>query len=203
MKELTHRQKEILLFIANYINNYLYPPTVREIAGNFNMSAKAAHDHITALRKKNYLTHIDNQARTLKLSAAAEEELEVDDIIEIPLVGTVAAGIPILSEENREGTIPMHYSMLKNNKTYFAVKVRGDSMIGAGINDGDIALIEKKETVHNGEIAVALIDDAVTLKRFYKKNSRIILKSENKNYKPITCFDVRILGRLSRIIRYY
>jgi repressor LexA len=124
-------------------------------------------------------------------------------LTDVPIVGTVAAGVPILSEENREGTLTLHRSLLKKTGVFFAVKVRGDSMSGVGIMDGDIAVIEKQDIVRNGEIAVAVIDDAVTLKRFYRENTRIRLQAENPAYKPIYCQEVRIVGRLSRIIRYY
>jgi repressor LexA len=93
--------------------------------------------------------------------------------------------------------------MLKKNRKYFALKVKGDSMSGVGIMDGDMAIIEKQSTVHNGEIAVAVIDEAATLKRFYRESSRIRLQAENSAYKPIYCQNVRVLGRLSTIIRYY
>jgi repressor LexA len=118
-------------------------------------------------------------------------------------VGTVAAGIPILSEENWEDTLTLHKSSLKKNRVYFAVKVRGDSMQDAGIMDGDMAIIEKQNTAINGEIVVAVVDEAVTLKRFYKENARIRLEAENRLFNPIYCQDVRILGRLAQIIRHY
>jgi repressor LexA len=124
-------------------------------------------------------------------------------LTDIPILGTVAAGIPILSEENWDGAITLHRSMLKKNKKYFALRVRGDSMSGVGIMDGDTAIIEKQSVVRNGEIAVAVVDDAVTLKRFFKESARIKLQAENPAYKPIYCQDVRILGRLSRILRFY
>ena len=202
MRELTKRQKEVLLFIAKYINNYLYPPTIREIACHFNISVKGAHDHITALKKKNAITHIEKQSRTMALMPETRDQY-INDLVKVPIVGTVAAGIPILSEENYEGSITLHRSMLKKNNSYFALKVRGDSMSGAGIIDGDIAVIEKRSAVNNGDIAVAVVDDAVTLKRFYKNNSKILLKSENPKYKPISCYDIRILGRLYKVIRNY
>jgi len=202
MKELTKRQKEVLSFIAAYIKNHSYPPTIREIADNFAISVKGAYDHVTALKRKNCLKQDDNRSRTMGLVRSKVDE-DLGTIFKIPIVGTVAAGTPILSEENWEGTITLHHSMLKKNKVYFAVKVRGDSMSGAGIMDGDMAIIEKMTVVKNGEIAVAVIDDAVTLKRFYKENARIRLQAENPVYKPIYCQDVRILGRLAQIIRYY
>jgi repressor LexA len=202
MKELTKRQKEVLSFIAAYLKSHAYPPTIREIAENFSISVKGAYDHITALKRKNCLKQDDNRSRTMELVRSKTDE-DLGILTKIPIVGTVAAGTPILSEENWEGTITLHYSMLKKNKVYFAVRVRGDSMSGAGIMDGDMAIIEKMAIVRNGEIAVAVVDDAVTLKRFYKENARIRLQAENPDYKPIYCQDVRILGRLAQIIRYY
>jgi repressor LexA len=202
MKELTKRQKEVLSFIAAYIKSHSYPPTIREVADNFSISVKGAYDHVTALKRKNCLKQDDNRSRTMELVRPKADE-DLGTVFKVPIVGTVAAGIPILSEENWEGTITLHQSMLKKNRVYFAVKVRGDSMSGAGIMDGDMAIIEKMTVVKNGEIAVAVIDDAVTLKRFYKENARIRLQAENPVYKPIYCQDVRILGRLAQIIRHY
>ena len=202
MKELTKRQKEVLSFIAAYIKSHSYPPTIREIGDHFSISVKGAYDHIAALKRKHCLKQDNNRSRTMGLVLSKVDE-DLGTISKIPIVGTVAAGTPILSEENWEGTITLHQSMLKKNKVYFAVRVRGDSMSGAGIMDGDMAIIEKMAVVKNGEIAVAVIDDAVTLKRFFKENARIKLQAENPDYKPIYCQDVRILGRLSQIIRHY
>jgi repressor LexA len=202
MKELTERQKEVLAFITEHINAHSYPPTIREIAQFFSISVKGAHDHVTALKKKSCLKQAGKRSRTMELVRSGEEE-GMAALTEIPVLGTVAAGLPILSEENRDGTITLHRSMLKKNRKYFALNVRGDSMSGVGIMDGDTAIIEEQSVVRNGEIAVAVVDDAVTLKRFYKECSRIRLQAENPAYKPIYCQDVRILGRLSRIIRTY
>ncbi|MDR0442205.1 MAG: transcriptional repressor LexA [Treponema sp.] len=201
MKELTERQKEVLSFIAGYVNNHSYPPTIREIAVHFSISVKGAHDHITALKRKRCLNFADKRPRTMMLTRTGSEE--TSDLMEIPVLGSVAAGLPILAEENFDGNVVMHRSMLKKNKKYFALRVRGDSMSGAGILDGDTAIIEKQSTVHNGEIAVAVVDEAVTLKRFYQESSRTRLQAENPAYKPIYSRDVRILGRLFTIIRSY
>ncbi|MCL2196175.1 MAG: transcriptional repressor LexA [Treponema sp.] len=200
MKELTDRQKQVLTFIANYIKKQSYPPTIREIADHFEISVKGAHDHITALKKKGHLKQADKRPRTMGLTHLRPEDA---DLMEIPILGTVAAGVPILAEENFDGNILLHRSMLKKSKKYFALKVKGDSMSGAGILQGDTAIIEKMNTVRNGEIAVAVIDEAVTLKRFYKESSRIKLQAENPAYKPIYSQDVKILGRLFSIIRSY
>jgi repressor LexA len=202
MKELTERQQIVLSFIAEYINSHAYPPTIREIAQYFVMSVKGAHDHVTALKKKGYIRQGSKRSRTMEIVRTGEEDRE-DAFINIPILGTVAAGRPILSEENQEGSVCLSLSLLKKGKQYFAVKVRGDSMEGAGIMDGDTAIIEKRNVVSNGEIAVAVIDEAATLKRFFKESNRIRLESENPKYPPIYSRDVRILGQLSHIIRSY
>jgi repressor LexA len=203
MKEITKRQQEVLTFIADYIEYHTYPPTIREIAQNFSISVKGAHDHITALKKKNRIKTNDKHFRTIELIKDIEETNN-DSMRKIPLLGTVAAGRPILAEENLDGTITVHTSMLKRNGEYFALTVRGDSMKGAGIMDGDTAIIEKQPTVQNGEIAVVQMDDAVTLKTFYRESARIRVQPENPNYSPLyVSQDLRILGRLSHIIRFY
>jgi repressor LexA len=199
MKELTARQKEVLAFIDGFKQEHSYSPTIREVADHFEISVKGAHDHINALRKKGSLRLQDGCSRTMEVVGTHG----YDHNVEIPLLGTVAAGVPILAEENREGTILIHESALKKNRRYFALRVRGDSMSGAGIVDGDLAVIEKANVVRNGEIAVVLLNDAATLKRFFKEANRIRLQAENPAYPPLYGQNVRILGRLAHIIRNY
>jgi repressor LexA len=202
MKELTQRQREILAFIAEYISSHAYPPTMREIGAYFSISVKGAYDHVSALRKKGCLRVGDKRSRTIEI-IKQNKDPEAEAFTEVPLLGTVAAGKPILAEENWDGSIPVHHSLLKKNGQYFALKVRGDSMTGAGIMDGDIAVIEKQQMVNNREIVVAVVDEAVTLKRFFKESTRVRLEPENKAYKPIYTQDARILGRLAYVIRSY
>jgi repressor LexA len=199
MRELTVRQKEVLSFIDNFTHDHSYPPTIREIADHFEISVKGAHDHVTALKKKGALWQEEKRSRTMKVVGAYNK----NHYIEIPLVGVVAAGTPIMSEENFEGTIPIHESLLKKNHKYFALKVRGDSMSGAGILDGDTAVIEKTGVVHNGEIAVIWVNNAVTLKRVFRESNRVRLQAENPNFPPIFSKSVRIEGRLVQVIRSY
>jgi len=201
MKELTHRQKEVLTFIADFLRKNAFPPTIREVADHFEMSVKGAHDHIIALRKKGFLKQTDKRPRTMGLTDS--KYADSSDVVRIPIIGSVAAGAPLLAEENFDGNIIMHKSLVRKGKKYFALKVKGDSMSGAGIFEGDLAIIEKQNTVKNGEIAVAVLDDAITLKKFYKESSRIRLQSENPAYKPIYSQDVKIVGRLTGIIRNY
>ncbi|MDR2177483.1 MAG: transcriptional repressor LexA [Treponema sp.] len=199
MKELTARQKEVLNFIDSFKQEHSYSPTIREIADYFEMSVKGAHDHVIALKKKGSLRLQNRCSRTMEVVGVHARGRSV----EIPLLGTVAAGVPILAEENREGTILVHESTLKKNRRYFALHVRGDSMTGAGIMDGDLAVIETANVARNGEIAVVVINDAVTLKRFFKESRRVRLQAENPAYPPIYGQNVRILGRLAQIIRRY
>ena len=200
MKGPTERQKAVLDFIAAYINIHTYPPTIREVADYFSISIKGASDHLAALRKKGLLKQGDKKYRTLELVRSGDEE----DFAEIPILGTVAAGRPILALENMDGSIKMHRTFLSGNAKYFALKVKGDSMESAGIMDGDIAVIQQQNTVRNGEIAVVMLDEAVTLKTFYRESARIRLQPENPKYSPIYCSrDVRILGRLAHILRSY
>ena len=202
MKELTLRQREVLSFITGYIRVSAYPPTIREIGDHFAISVKGAYDHVEALRKKGFLRLKDRRSRTIEV-IKAEGDSDTP-VIEVPLLGTVAAGRPILSDENWEGFVPIHRSMLKANARYIALKVRGDSMIGAGIADGDIAVIEKREYAEDREIVVALVDDeAVTLKRFFREAGQIRLEPENPKHTAIYTRDARILGRLAHIIRSY
>jgi len=201
MKEPTQRQKEVLDFIASYINANSYPPTIREVADFFSISIKGAHDHLSALKKKGLLKQGDKKSRAMELVRTGEKE---DASIEIPFLGTVAAGRPIMAVENMDGFIKLPRSFLKSSEKYFALRVKGDSMEGAGIMDGDTAIIEQKTMVQNGEIAVVMLDEAVTLKAFYRENSRVRLQPANPKYSPIYCSrDVRILGKLAHIFRSY
>jgi repressor LexA len=206
MKELTQRQREVLLFITKYINKHTYPPTMREIGDNFSISVKGAYDHVEALRKKGFIRLGDKRSRTIEIIKHDKEtdaRTGANAIVDVPLMGTVAAGKPILTEGNKEKSIPVHQSLLKKNAEYFALKVRGDSMIGAGIMEGDIAVIESRESAENRDIVVALVDEAATLKRFFKESNRIRLEPENPKYQPIYTQDARILGRLAHLIRSY
>ncbi|MDR3172650.1 MAG: transcriptional repressor LexA [Treponema sp.] len=199
MRELTARQKEVLSFIDLFSREHSYPPTIREIGDHFGISVKGAHDHVIALKKKGFLRQEEKRSRTMEVVGARSKS----HYVEIPLVGVVAAGTPIMSEENFEGTIPIHDSLIKKNRKYFALKVRGDSMSGAGILDGDTAVIEKTSVVRNGEIAVTWVNNAATLKRVFKESNRVRLQAENPAYPPIYGKNVRIEGRLIQVIRSY
>lgn len=203
MRPVTARQQEVLSFIQSFIQTNRYPPTIREIAESFNVSVKAAHDHVKALEKKEMIRYDANRSRTIEVLVAPEEEVQSPELLrEIPILGSVAAGLPVLAAENLEGTIAVPEEQL-SKEVYFALRVRGDSMSGAGILDGDVAVIKQQAVADNGDIVVAMVDEAVTIKRFFREPSRVQLRAENPRYSPIYTRDVRILGRLSQIIRQY
>lgn len=199
MKDLTPRQREILDFLTNFIEAKSYPPTVRETAKAFSISIKGAYDHMKALEKKGVIRFQENRSRTLEI---IKREVEDKSFVELPILGTIAAGTPVFADENLEGTIRVAAEHLKSGQ-HFALRIRGDSMRDAGINSGDIAIIEQRQTAENGDIIAALIEDSATLKRFYKENNRIRLQAENPDYAPIFTKDLKILGRLKAIFRSY
>ena len=200
MKELTNRQKEVLDFLNRFIGDHTYPPTIREIASYFGISVKGAHDHVKALEKKGMIRCNLNRSRAIEvISRSAEKEA----FLKIPVLGNVAAGQPLFAEENLDGYMTVPSNMLGKG-SYFALNVHGDSMQEAGIFNGDMAIINQQETADNGDIVVAMInDEAVTLKRFFREKNRIKLKAENPVYPPIYTQNLRILGKLSCIIRNY
>ena len=202
MKKLTQRQKEVLDFIAAYIDNHHYPPTIREVARYFEISVKGAYDHIKALEKKGVIRSGASKSRALELINPPAKEPQ-DEIIEVPILGSVAAGLPLFAEENHEGTVRLPAANLPRGD-HFALIVKGDSMVDAGILDGDTAIFQKRQTAGDGDIVVARInDEAVTLKRFYKEKNRIRLQAENPNYPPLFTQNVKILGKLEFIYRQY
>lgn len=202
MKGITARQQEVLNFIANFTEENNYPPTVREIGENFSISLRAVQDHLNALQKKGYLSQTQKRSRSLKV--IDESALESKPFVgKVPLLGTVAAGKPLLCEENLDGFVNLTEPFVRPGKSYFALRVRGTSMINAGILEGDLAVVEQASSAVDGQIVVAVIDDAITLKRFYKESDKIRLQPENPSFQPIYCTDVRIVGILSNIVRTY
>jgi len=201
MKGLTKRQKEVVEFIRDYIQEHSYPPTIRDIASNFSVSVKAAFDHVKALEKKQVIKSDMNRSRSLEI--LSDEFSPIHEAMAIPLLGSVAAGMPLLTEENLDGTLSISSEMLGNGN-FFALKVKGDSMINAGIFDGDFAVIKQTNTAENGAIVVAWVqEDAVTLKRLFVEKNRVRLQAENDAYPPIYTQDVRIVGQLQLVIRDY
>lgn len=201
MKNLTDRQRETLDFIARYTEENGYPPATRDISSHFGISVRAIQDHLAALQKKGYLSKSDGCSRSFRVLHDQREKAPFSG--KIPLLGTIAAGKPLLSEENFDGYVTLSEPFIKKGKSYFALHVRGTSMINAGILDGDLAVIEEASTAENGQIVVAVLDDAITLKRFFKESTRVRLQAENPAFQPIYIQNVRIAGVLAGILRTY
>ena len=200
MKGITERQQQVLDFISDFTTGNGYPPTVREISDHFGISIRAVQDHLIALQKKGFLSQAQKRSRSIKVLSDSQNQPFVG---KVPILGTVAAGKPLLSEENLDGYVNLTEPFVRPGKTYFALRVRGQSMINAGILDGDLAVVEQASTAIDGQIIVAVIDDAITLKRYYKEAGRIRLQPENPQFQAIYCTDVRIVGILSNIVRTY
>ena len=203
MKGITDRQQQVLDYIVDYTEENSYPPTVRDISEHFGISLRAIQDHIAALQKKGYLSQRERKARSLKVLVGAKEKEPELYVGRVPMLGTVAAGKPLLCEENLDGYVNLTEPFVRPGKSYFALRVRGESMINAGILDGDLAVVEQSTTALDGQIIVAVIDNAITLKRYYKEAERVRLQPENPNFSAIYCTDVRIVGILSNIVRTY
>ena len=199
-KELTTKQEKIFEFIKTEIKESGFPPTVREIGDKFSITVKGAYDHVKAIEKKGYIRTEQNKSRAIVI--LGEDDEAPFDAINIPLLGRIAAGSPILAEENIEEYLCFPKSMFKSGD-YFALHVKGDSMIEGGINDGDIAIIKKQNTANNGDIVAALLTDEATLKRLKISGSKAQLMPENAAYQPISADNASIAGKLVALFRKY
>lgn len=201
---LTDRQKEILDFICQFREECGYPPTLREIGKKFGISSTfGVKRHLDALVKKGYLNIEGSLSRGISVLNNKREDENL--FRKIPVVGRVAAGSPILAVENIEGSIVVDPTLMKKNEDCFALKIKGDSMINAGIFEGDIVIVSPKKEAFNGEIIVAMIDDEATVKKFEKKNNKIRLLPENDNYAPIEVEDTKefaIIGKVIGVVRW-
>lgn len=196
MKTLSSRQEKILEFIKNCSNEGRVP-SIREICNETGLnSTSTVHHHLKALEEKGYITRERGLNRCIQINGGYEK------IVKIPVVGKVAAGYPILAIENIESYISVPES-LKKGKELFALKVQGDSMIKAGIYDGDTLIVARSPIAKNGEIVVALVGDEATVKRFYKEDGYFRLQPENDNYDPIIATELSILGKVVSLVRYY
>jgi repressor LexA len=201
LPSLTARQKEIYDFVLRTIREKGYAPSIPEIGRQFKIaSTNGVSDHLKALEKKGYMRRIGKRAIEVVSAVGKPVLIAVRDI---PMLGRVPAGKPFLSEENSEGLLTITNDM--GSGKLFALKVRGDSMIDAGILDGDRVIVKQQATAENGQIVCALIEGEATLKRFYKKDGVITLKAENENYPPITVSagEFRIAGRVVGLLRKF
>jgi len=192
-KGLTRRQQEILTFIRRYTDAHGYPPSVREIGQALGLtSSSTVHSHLSALEKKGYLRRDPSKPRALEI-LKDEREAPVKKVVPLPVVGQVTAGLPILAQQNIEDYFPLPLEFVRSDEC-FILKVRGDSMVGAGIFDGDMLVVRKQQTAKDRDIVVARMEDEATVKRFFREDGRIRLQPENPRMAPIITRDVAIEG---------
>ena len=208
-KILNAKAKEVLEYIRRDIKNFGYPPSVREICRGVGLkSTSSVHTYLNQLDDAGYITKTGLKTRALRI-LDEDNGLEKEDdknMVSLPVVGNVAAGAPILAEENIEDYFKINANYLKKSATKngtYMLKVRGESMINAGIFNGDYIIIEKTSDATNGEIVVALIGDEATVKTFYKEKDHIRLQPENDTMEPIIVKDVKILGKVIGLFRKY
>jgi repressor LexA len=205
MREITDRQKAIATFISSYIKENNYAPSVRDIADHFHFSVKAAHDHLKALEAKQVIKTTGGISRSIEV--IGEEFFPREELIQVPVLGSIAAGAPLMSEENTDFMLNIPATMLRTTKnTYFALKIRGESMIEDGIYDGDIAIIRKCDVAERGDIVAASIGDdqpGITLKGYYPGKGSVELRPANASMGPIITRSCKIHGKLHLLIRNY
>ena len=207
---LNRREKAILRFIERNIKNKGYPPSVREIGKAVDLKSTATvHGYLRALQEKGYIKKEEQKGRTLKLlkGGIMENQESMDkplyngkELVDVPVIGKITAGEPILAVENVTDTFPIPIDFVGNSES-FMLTVRGESMIEAGILNGDYILVKKQNTAHNGEIVVALIGDEATVKTFYKEKDHIRLQPENSTMDPIIVPTCEILGKVAGVFR--
>lgn len=207
---LTERQRAVFDYIQNRISAWGYPPTIREIGEHLGIrSTNGVADHLKALKRKGYLQHQEMKSRTLMpihKETAKPSRSESSSFMSVPILGRVAAGTPILAVEQAETTLKIDPQMLDASGDVFALTVAGESMIEAGILDGDTVFVRRKKSANTGEMVVAMIDGEVTVKRFYHEGQRIRLQPANQAMQPIYVHasdwrDVEILGVVVGVFR--
>jgi len=201
MEELTDRQKQVYGFLRDFISEHAYPPTIREIQHHFGLaSTKGVKDHLDRLESKGYIRRLSGAARAMELVA----ESSAAGFVEVPVVGRVAAGTPVLATQNVVGTIPVSRELARTDGFFF-LRVQGESMIDAAILDGDLVLVRPQPFVEQGRIAVVMVEDEATVKRFYRESGRVRLAAENPDYDDIVIpeggEEVRVLGRVVAVVR--
>lgn len=199
-EKITAKQQEILEYIKETILKKGYPPAVREICEAVHLkSTSSVHSHLETLEEKGYIRRDPTKPRTIEIINDCFN-LTRREVVNVPLVGTVAAGVPLLAEENIENYYPIPVELLPNAET-FMLNVKGNSMINAGIYDGDQLIVERCSTAYDGEIVVALVDDSATVKRFYKEDGYYRLQPENDEMDPIIVDHLEILGKVIGLFR--
>lgn len=202
MEPLSPRQKEILDFIRSEVRSKGYPPSVREIGEAVGLSSSSTvHAHLEHLEELGYIRRDPTKPRAIELLTEGAPNTDAISVVNVPLVGRVAAGAPIFAEQNVEEMVPLPKDFVRNEES-FMLKVRGESMIEAGIFDGDLVVVKRTSNAADGDIVVALVGDEATVKRFFRERDRVRLQPENSSMEPIFATDVIILGKVTGLLRH-
>ena len=200
--KISPKQQEILEYIKSQILERGFPPAVRDICEAVHLkSTSSVHSHLETLEKKGYIRRDPTKPRAIEILDDSFNFMR-REMVNVPIVGHVAAGEPILAEQNIENYFPIPMEFMPNHQT-FMLTVKGESMINAGILNGDMVLVEQQNTARNGEMVVALIEDGATVKTFYKEEGVIRLQPENDFMDPIIVEDVQILGKVIGVFRFF
>ncbi|MCD7716236.1 MAG: transcriptional repressor LexA [Lachnospiraceae bacterium] len=199
---ITPKQKEILEYIKEQILERGFPPAVREICQAVHLkSTSSVHSHLESLEKNGYIRRDPTKPRAIEILDDSFQMLR-REMVNVPIVGTVAAGQPLLAEQNIDSYYPIPAEYMPNDQS-FILRVKGESMINAGILDGDHVLVRQQQDAENGDMVVALLDDSATVKTFYKEHGHIRLQPENDSMDPIIVNDVKILGKVFGVFRFF
>jgi repressor LexA len=203
--DLTKRQAAILDFIKREVKAKGYPPAVREIGQAVGLSSPSTvHSHLTTLEQLGYLRRDQSKPRALEVrNDDAPSTISMKEMVDVPILGVIHAGLPTFAEENFEDTFPIPLQYVHSNRQLFMLHVVGDSMIEAGIEDGDLLIVEEAATARNGEIVVAVMEDEATVKTFYRENGHIRLQPQNSSMAPIIVPDARIIGKPIGLFRRF
>jgi repressor LexA len=197
-KPATERQRKILDVIASFTSEHGYPPSVREIGERVGLSSSSTiHAHLKALERHGLIQRDPTKPRALRPS----NHSPMPDALVLPILGRVAAGVPITAQEDVEGEFVLPTQFVPRSSNAFMLRVQGDSMIDAAILNGDLILVRPQRTAENGEVVVAMIDGEATVKRFYREAGRVRLQPENQTMAPIYASDVEIVGRVEAVVR--
>ncbi len=197
-KPATERQRSILAVIRSFTAEQGYPPSVREIGERVGLSSSSTiHAHLKALERRGLISRDPTKPRAMRSSAPSD----TPEAVALPILGRVAAGVPITAQEDVEGEFVLGAGFVPRAADSFMLRVQGDSMVDAAILDGDLILVRPQRTAENGEIVVAMLDGEATVKRFYRETSRIRLQPENRAMTPIYASDVEIVGRVEAVVR--
>ena len=200
--KISPKQKEILEYIKSQILERGFPPAVRDNCEAVHLkSTSSVHSHLETLEKNGYIRRDPTKPRAIEILDDSFNFMR-REMVNVPIIGRVAAGEPILAEQNVENYFPIPIEYMPNSPT-FMLKVKGESMINAGILSGDLVLVEQISTAHNGDMVVALIEDGATVKTFYKEDGHIRLQPENDTMDPIIVTDVQILGKVIGVFRFF